>query len=259
MSRRREDVVPVMILGVPVIPVDIGEAVDWVDRAIRERTRLSVGVVNAAKITNMRRDPGLKSAVLSSDVIFADGMSVVWASRLLGPPLPGRVAGIDLMSEILARGRDRGYRVYLLGARQEVVDTAADRIRELYPGVVIVGQQHGYFTEGEEEAIRSAIEAARPDVLLVAMSSPRKELLLARWMDDLGVPVRHGVGGSFDVLAGVVQRAPRIWQNLGLEWLYRVLQEPRRLWRRYLVTNTIFVCLVIAEAARRVRGRGARA
>jgi N-acetylglucosaminyldiphosphoundecaprenol N-acetyl-beta-D-mannosaminyltransferase len=255
MTRSREQVGSVTLLGVTLAPATMDEAVDWVDQAVRERRRLHVGVVNAAKIVNMRRDPDLRSDVMSSDVVFADGMSVVWASRLLGCPLPERVTGIDLMHRILERGQARAYRVYLLGATQDVVETAAARVRDRYPGVAVVGQQHGYFTDCEEPAVAAAIIAARPDVLFVAMTSPRKERFLARWSARLGVPVCHGVGGSLDVLAGKVERAPERWQRLGLEWLYRVKQEPRRLWRRYLVTNSIFATLVLAELARRATGR----
>jgi N-acetylglucosaminyldiphosphoundecaprenol N-acetyl-beta-D-mannosaminyltransferase len=244
-----------MVLGVPITPATMSEALDWVDRAVRERERLHIGVVNAAKIVNMRHDAELRRDVISSDVIFADGMSVVWASRLLGRPLPERVAGIDLMHGILARGQAGGRRVYLLGATREVVETAAERMRQQYPGVSIVGLQHGYFTDAEEEQVASAIAAARPDVLFVAITSPRKERFLARWSGRLGVTVCHGVGGSFDVVAGKVERAPRVWQRLGLEWLYRVKQEPGRLWRRYLVTNSLFVAMVLAEMALRIAGR----
>ncbi len=255
MTRPREAVATVDILGVPIAPVRMDEAVDWVDQAVLRRQRLHVGVVNAAKIVNMRRDPELRNDVLSSDVVFADGMSVVWASRLLGRPLPERVAGIDLMYRILERGQSRGYRIYLLGATREVVEKAAARMRERYPGSEIVGHQHGYFTDSEEETVASAIADARPDVLFVAMTSPRKERFLARWSGRLGVPVCHGVGGSLDVVAGKVERAPEGWQRLGLEWLYRVKQEPRRLWRRYLVTNSVFAGLVLVELARKVTGR----
>ncbi len=255
MNRRREAVAPVDVLGVPVVPATMQEAVDWVDHAVSSRERLHVGVVNAAKIVNMRRDPDLRKDVLSSDVVFADGMSVVWASRLLGTPLPERVTGIDLMNRILERGQSRGYRVYLLGATPEVVETAVARMRERHPGIEIVGCHHGYFADADEEGVASAIAEARPDILFVAMTSPRKERFLSRWSGRLGVPVCHGVGGSLDVLAGKVERAPEGWQRLGLEWLYRVVQEPRRLWRRYLVTNSIFVGLVLADLARRALSR----
>lgn len=243
------------LFGIPVAAVTLAEALDRVDAAIASRERLQIGVVNAAKVVNMRRDPLLRDDVLSSDIILADGMAVVWAARLLRRPLPERVAGIDLMHGMLRRGSARGYRVYCLGATDEVLRKAVDRIAADYPGVVVVGWHDGYFSKDEEEAVANGVAAARPDILLVAMTSPKKEKFLARHSARLGVPVCHGVGGSFDVLAGKVDRAPLVWQRLGLEWLYRVKQEPRRLWRRYLVTNTLFCDMVLAELVRQLLGR----
>lgn len=239
------------LFGIPIHAVVMDEALDIVDEAIRRREGLQIGVVNAAKVVNMQRNELLSRDVLSSDVIFADGMSVVWASRVLRRPLPERVPGIDLMFGMLRRGNERGYRVYCLGATQEVLDAVVGRIRADYPGVTVVGSRHGYFQAEEDEEVARAIAAAKPDILLVAMTSPKKENFLARWSGTMGVPVCHGVGGSFDVYAGKVQRAPEAWQRLGLEWLYRVKQEPRRLWRRYLVTNTIFLRMVLAAMLKR--------
>jgi N-acetylglucosaminyldiphosphoundecaprenol N-acetyl-beta-D-mannosaminyltransferase len=195
----------------------------------------------------MKSDERLRRSVLESDIILADGMSVVWASKVLGTPLPERVAGIDLMMRILARGNEAHYRVYLLGAQQSVVEEVARRVGVDFPGVQIAGFRNGYFGPDDEEAIADSIAAARADVLFVAMTSPKKEEFMARWGSRLSVAVSHGVGGSFDVYAGVVSRAPRIWQSLGLEWLYRVLQEPGRLWKRYLITNTLFVAFVARD------------
>jgi N-acetylglucosaminyldiphosphoundecaprenol N-acetyl-beta-D-mannosaminyltransferase len=235
------------LLGVSIDALKMEEVLDRVDKAIGSRGRLQIGVVNAAKLVNMRRDPGIRADVLSCNLILADGVPVVWASRLLGPPLPERVAGIDLMLAMLGRGNDHGYRVYCLGASEDVLAVAVGRITANYPHVNVVGHHHGYFTTQEEPGLVAAIADAKPDILLVGMSSPKKERFLARWSDQLGIPVCHGVGGSFDVLAGKVRRAPLIWQRCGFEWFYRVCQEPRRLWRRYLITNTLFCALVIKE------------
>ena len=238
------------LLGVPVDALTMTEVLHQVDKTIAARGRLRIGIVNAAKLVHMRREPTLRTDVLSCDLILADGMPVVWASRLLGRPLPERVAGIDLMYQMLLRGNEKTYRVYCLGASEDVLAAAAARITSDYRHVRLVGRHHGYFTNQEEPGIVAAITDAKPDILLVGMSTPKKERFLARWSDQLNVPVCHGVGGSFDVLAGKVRRAPRAWQRLGLEWLYRVCQEPRRLWRRYLVTNTLFCVLVIRERFR---------
>jgi len=239
------------ILGVPIDALTMEEVLDRVDKTIGERGRLQIGVVNAAKLVHMRRDVTLRADVLSCDLILADGVPVVWASRLLGRPLPERIAGIDLMLGMLRRGNQAGYRIYCLGASEGVLATAVTRITREYRQVRLVGHHHGYFTPQEEPALVAAIAGAQPDILLVGISSPKKERFLARWGDQLGVPVCHGVGGSFDVLAGKVRRAPEAWQRLGLEWLYRVKQEPRRLWRRYLVTNTLFGAMVLSAFVRR--------
>jgi N-acetylglucosaminyldiphosphoundecaprenol N-acetyl-beta-D-mannosaminyltransferase len=243
------------LFGVDVAAVTMGDAIALVEETITARGRLQIGVVNAAKLVNMTRQPALRQAVLSCDVIFADGMAVVWASRVLGDALPERVAGIDLMEAMLEHGSQRGWRVYCLGATPDVLASAIAAFAERYPGVQLVGSHHGYFAKDDEPALVTAIAAARPDVLLVGMTSPFKEQFIARWNDRLQVPVCHGVGGSFDVAAGKVARAPAHWQRAGLEWLYRVLQEPRRLWRRYLVTNTLFATMVVVEAARRYSRR----
>jgi N-acetylglucosaminyldiphosphoundecaprenol N-acetyl-beta-D-mannosaminyltransferase len=239
------------ILGVPFDALTLDEVLVSVDKAIFSRDPLRIGVVNVAKLVQMRRDPVLGADVRSCDLILADGLPVVWAGRLLGRRLPERVAGIDLMLGMLRRGHDNGYRVYCLGATKDVVEAAVGRIGAEYPRVRLVGYRDGYFTPPDEPTIAEGIAHARPDILLVGMSSPRKEHFLARWGDKLGVPVCHGVGGSFDILAGKVRRAPVAWQRLGLEWLYRVKQEPRRLWRRYLVTNSLFCAIVLSEVVRR--------
>lgn len=237
----------VQLFGVPVQAATLSQALDTVHTAIMRRESLQIGVVNAAKIVNMKRDPKLREAVHDADVIYADGMSVVWASRILGKRLPERVAGIDLMTGVLKRGQQHQYRVYCLGANLQVVERVCDIIRSDYPGVVVAGWHDGYFSSDEEEAIAAAIRDAKPDVLFVAITTPKKEQFMARWGEFMMVPVVHGVGGSFDVVAGVVARAPESWRRLGLEWLYRVKQEPRRLWKRYLVTNVLFTKMLLVE------------
>ena len=237
----------VSLRDIPVAALTMEQALDRVDEAIASGSRLRIGVVNAAKIVSMTRDRLLREDVLSSDLILADGASVVWAARLLGHPLPERVAGIDLMLEMLRAGAARGYRVYCLGATLDVLQRAVDRVLSDFPGVRVVGHRDGYFGAEDEEAVAQAVSAAQPDILLVAMTSPKKERFLGRWSPHMQVPVCHGVGGSFDVLAGKVHRAPLAWQRLGLEWLYRVCQEPRRLWRRYLFTNAAFCAMVSSE------------
>lgn len=235
------------LFGIPVAAVTMEDVLPMVDAAIAERRPFQIGVVNAAKVVNMQRDPGLHRDVLASDIVLADGMSLVWASRILKRPLPERVAGIDLMYRLLQRAAEKGHRVFCLGANEDVLTRAIAAFRRDFPGVNICGSQHGYFSSSIEREVAHSIAASRADIVFIAMTSPRKEQFLARWSRSLDVPVWHGVGGSFDVAAGHVQRAPMSWQRLGLEWLYRVKQEPRRLWKRYLVTNTLFVRMLLRE------------
>ena len=239
------------IFGVPIHAMTMAQTLDVCDQSIQARRCLMIGVVNAAKIVNMRRTPILGEAVLTSDLVLADGMAIVWASRILRQPLPERVAGIDLFENLLERANQKGYSIYLLGATQEVMDRLTVRIRKQYPNLTIAGSRNGYFTDDQAPAIAHAIRDAKPDMLFLGMTSPKKEIFCARWAKTMNVAVCHGVGGSFDVLSGQVKRAPMVWQRLGLEWLYRVVQEPQRMWKRYLVTNCIFIGLLFRELVHR--------
>lgn len=241
------DVPRVSLFGVPVATSTMPEVLTLCDEVIQKGATMHIGVVNAAKIVNCGKDPVLRDSVLTSDVIYADGMAVVWASRLLGRRLPERVAGIDLMMGLLEHGDSRGYRVYLLGAKEEINAEVAARIEKDYPGVVVAGRRNGYFSDEDEQGIAQDIADSKADILFVAITSPKKERFQAQWASTMNARIYHGVGGSFDVYAGLVERAPASWQKLGLEWLYRVKQEPGRLWKRYLVTNTAFVWLTLKE------------
>ena len=237
----------VRLFGIKVHALTESEALDNVESAINNRESLHIGMLNAAKVVNMKRNPALGEDVRSSNMILADGSSVFMASRMLRNPLPERVAGIDLMHGILKRGDKEGFRVFCLGATPEVSAITEAEIKKLYPGIIIAGMQHGYFSEEEEAGVAQKITDSKADVLFVAITSPKKEQFMARWNKTMRVPVVHGVGGSFDVLAGKVQRAPLIWQKYGMEWLYRVKQEPGRLWQRYLVTNVLFLGMFLKE------------
>jgi N-acetylglucosaminyldiphosphoundecaprenol N-acetyl-beta-D-mannosaminyltransferase len=208
---------------------------------------LTIGVVNGAKVVKMRHDPFLREAVLNSDLVVADGQSVVWASRLLGQPVPERVTGIDLFEGLLELAHQHELSVYFLGATQEILDEVVRRTKVRYPRLRLVGSRNGYFKDDEAEQVANEIRLTRPQMIFIGITSPKKEIFLGEYGDRLGANVCHGVGGSFDVTAGKAKRAPPSWQRCGLEWLYRTLQEPRRLWKRYLVTNTIFVAMVLRE------------
>ena len=231
------------VLGYPMLAATMSEVVDLCEGAIVGSRPIQIGVMNAAKVVNAARDAGLHEAILSCDVILADGQSVVWASRMLGQPLPERVAGIDLFIRLLELADEKHLSVFLLGATPEVVEQVADVVCARYPGARLVGHRDGYFDD--EESVAQEIAASHPDMLFLGMTSPKKEKFLERYQPVMNVPVTHGVGGSFDILAGVTKRAPERWQKMGMEWAYRLLQEPGRMWKRYLRTNVLFSAMIV--------------
>ncbi|HOO16935.1 MAG TPA: WecB/TagA/CpsF family glycosyltransferase [Phycisphaerae bacterium] len=243
----------VQLAGLTLHAATMHDALTLADQAIRQRRRLAFGMVNIAKLVNAGRDPLLQDSLLKSDVVLADGQPVVWLSRIQGEPLPERVAGIDLMYRLLELANQRGHAVFLLGATEAVNAAVAARIQQCYPACRLAGRRDGYFSEAEEAEVARQIRDSGADILFVAMSPPRKELFLRRWSDEMGIPVCHGVGGSFDVFAGLTRRAPLWMQRAGLEWLYRIWQEPRRMWKRYLVTNTKAIPLLFAALIARCR------
>lgn len=229
------------LFGVPIDPLTPEGAVAEIVRYVAERVPRQAVFLNASKYMEMDRDPALRGAVMAADLRLADGQSVVWACRFLGLTVPPRVAGVDLMMELLDHGARHGWRFYFLGARDEALAQAVVKCEWRYPGLVMAGWRNGYFSEAEEESVASAIRDARPDVLFVGISSPQKEIFMERWGARMGVPFSMGVGGSFDVVAGVVRRAPQWMQNAGLEWLFRLGQEPRRLFWRYAAGHSLFI------------------
>jgi N-acetylglucosaminyldiphosphoundecaprenol N-acetyl-beta-D-mannosaminyltransferase len=244
------------LLGCPLDAVDMKEALDICEEAIEARLYLQHMSINAAKMVSVGDDPELATMIADCDLVTADGQSVVWAARLLGIDLPERVAGIDLMQGLMARGDSKGYRVFVLGARREVLDQALSKIRADHPGLVIAGSRDGYYDDAEADTVCREIRESRADILFVAMSSPRKEYFLGRRGRTLDVPFAMGVGGSIDVIAGITRRAPVLLQRTGLEWAYRLAQEPRRLGGRYLRTNGRF-CLLVLRAMLSRRANGA--
>jgi N-acetylglucosaminyldiphosphoundecaprenol N-acetyl-beta-D-mannosaminyltransferase len=230
------------------------EMVARIDDVISRRDFAQHAAINAAKVVAIRSNPELQEIVARCELVSADGQSIVWASRVLGDPVPARVTGIDLMQELLGLAERRGFRVFILGARTDVLARALARIHERHPQLSIAGTRDGYFSEEDAAAVAADVAAHRPDIVFVAMPSPRKELWLAHYGRRLGAPFVMGVGGSVDILAGEMQRAPLVVQRLGLEWLFRLAQEPRRLFWRYLSTNTQFVLYVMREYARRLVG-----
>ena len=227
------------------------ETLAIVDDTIEKGGQLHHVVVNAGKIVAMQNDLQLRQSVNESDLINADGQAVVWASRLLGKPLKERVAGIDLMINLVDLASRNNYKIFFFGAKEEVVKTVVKTYSSQYSQNIIAGYRNGYFKKEEEQSIALEIANSGANILFVAISSPTKENFLYENKETLKkVNFVMGVGGSFDVVSGKVKRAPIWMQKLGLEWFYRFAQEPKRMWKRYLVGNSKFIALVLKERFR---------
>jgi N-acetylglucosaminyldiphosphoundecaprenol N-acetyl-beta-D-mannosaminyltransferase len=233
-------------MGSPLDVATINETIDFIDERVARHEFTQHVVVNVAKLVHMQSDAELRRSVEECDIINIDGMGIIFGGRLLGLELGERVAGIDLFSRLVERSAVRGYPIFLLGAKAPIVAEVARRLQAAHPSLRIAGFHDGYFW-GNEEAIVNAIRDSGARLLFVAITSPRKEKFIARWHAALGVDFVMGVGGTFDVIAGLVSRAPHWMQQSGLEWLYRVIQEPRRMWRRYLFTNLSFARMIVMQ------------
>ncbi|QBS37563.1 glycosyltransferase [Thermaerobacter sp. FW80] len=233
------------LLGLPLDALTFDETVRRIVRRV-ERGEPTVQVsMNAAKYVRAAENPALRSFIQRADIVSPDGAGPLLAARRLGLPVPERVPGVDLMMALLAVAATRGWTVFLLGARPEVVERAVTQARRRWPGLAVAGYHHGYFREGEEEsAVVERVRASGARMLFVALGTPRQELFLDRWFAHLGVTYAQGVGGGFDVLAGVARRAPTWVQRAGLEGVYRLLLEPRKRWRRVIVDNARFLAMV---------------
>ena len=236
------------ILNTKIHNLTMQETLCKIEDVITSKKQIHHVVVNAGKIVAMQKDLQLRKSVNDSDLINADGQAVVWASRILKKPLKERVAGIDLMINLVKMAHDKRLKIFFLGAKEEVVKEVVDKYSKQYSGNIIAGYRNGYFDKDEEPKIAKDIADSGADILFVAISSPTKENFLFNYKGVLkSVNFIMGVGGSFDVVSGKVKRAPLWMQNRGLEWFYRLVQEPKRMWKRYVIGNTKFILLVLKE------------
>lgn len=230
----------VTLYGIDVDAVTVDETLAWVASTIDEGRRCKVVTLNTTGLMLAERQPFFRRFVAEADLVVADGQPLVWLSPLFGHRLPARVAGIDLIERLAEQAARTKHSIYLLGAEQDTVTTAAAELQDRHPGLEIAGSHHGFLGDGANE-VADSIGRSGAAILLVGMGSPRQEEFIDTYWDRLGVNIAIGVGGSFEVLANRLVRAPRWLQRLGLEWAFRMLQEPRRLTRRYADT---FVWLV---------------
>ena len=236
------------ILNTSIHNLTMQETLAIINDKINNGKQIHHVVVNAGKIVAMQDDLELRKSVNKSDLINADGQAVVWASKLLKKPLKERVAGIDLMTNLVAKAHQNNWKIFFFGAKEDVVRKVVKTYSEKYSEKIIAGYRNGYFKKEDEKKIAQEIANSGANILFVAISSPTKENFLYQNKEILSkVNFVMGVGGSFDVVSGLVKRAPKWMQNYGLEWFYRFLQEPKRMWKRYLVGNTKFIYFVLKE------------
>lgn len=241
----------IKILGIDIDVLTMKETIEIVNGYVKTKTPLHLMGVNADKINESLQNEKLKEIVNSCGVINADGASVVIASKYLKKPLPERVAGIDLMQKLVKLSEENGYSIYLLGAKNQVVKQTKDALEKQYPKIIISGIKDGYFKDDEWENVAEEILKCNPDFVFVGITSPKKEYLI-EYLQNKGIKsVFMGVGGSFDVISGNIKRAPIWMQKINLEWLYRVIQEPKRLFKRYFVGNFKFIRNVLGEKNKR--------
>ena len=246
-EKRLGDNARVRFLNTVIDVLDTDETVKLVEKYVQTKTALHLMGVNADKVNEINENEIMKRIVNSCGIINADGASIVMASRYLKKPLPERVAGIDLMEQLIRLSEAKGYTVYLLGAKQVVVAKTAEVLVEKYPKLRIIGFRNGYFQKSECHEISNELKEKKPDFVFVGITSQIKEYLIEYLQNDGNNSVFMGVGGSFDVISGMIPRAPLWMQKANLEWLFRVIQEPKRLFKRYFFGNLQFIMSVIKE------------
>ena len=234
-------------LGIEIDPLTMEETLDRVSEIVDKREITQHVVINVAKLVYTQKDAKLKNIINSCGLINVDGAGVILGAKFLGIKFPERVTGIDLMQNLVAYSSEKEYKIYFLGAKEEVVSKIVNDYKKIYPNLNIAGYRNGYFSSEEEDKVAEDIKNSGADILFVAMGSPKKEIFINKFIQKMQVPFVMGVGGSFDVVSGKIKRAPLWMQKLYLEWFFRLIQEPKRMWKRYLVTNTKFAFLLLKE------------
>lgn len=232
------------ILGVSIHKLTRADVFDIVKARHRSGTPTWIVTANAELVMRAKDDEQIVAALQQADLRLADGSGIVWGARKLGGHLPERLPGVEIAEELVVWARDAGLSVYFLGAQPGVAEEAIAKLRQKYPGLKVAGHHHGYFDKAQEAEVLAEIRGVKPDILLVALGAPRQELWLARHFTELGVSVAVGVGGSLDVWSGRVKRAPAWMGERGLEWLYRLIKEPRRAKRMLALPRFVYWVLV---------------
>ena len=243
----------IRLFKIKIHPLSKSDFLNFIQKNLKEGNQIIQHGINAASINEFFYNEELTKAYNNSDLINIDGMSVVWALRFLSFNVPERVACPDLADDILKIAEKNNYGVFLFGAKEDSLTLCIQKIAESYPELRLLGYRNGYYKTFEEPQIVDMINRSNPDILFLGMPSPKKELFVEKYKDRLNAKYILGVGGYFDILSGITKRAPNWIQNIGMEWFYRFAQEPRRMWRRYLIGNLKFILLVIKEKLKSIK------
>lgn len=237
----------IRLFGINIDNLSFQESLNKINDFIKTNSKHYIVTPNVDHLIRLQTDDGLRKAYANASLILADGMPLIWASMLLGKKLKERITGADLFQEICKIAEKNGYSIFMLGARAEVINLASINLKRLYPELIISGTYHGFFTEEENIGIINIINSLSPHFLFIGMGSPKQELWVLQNLHKLNIKVTICVGGTFEIIAGCRKRAPRWMQKIGIEWSWRLMQEPRRLWKRYLVDDMMFWWLLIKE------------
>ena len=231
--------------GANINNLSIKEGISEIEKLIKDNKPSYIVTPNAAHITLLQRDKEFKEVYKNAKLIFPDGKSLIWSSKIMGFPLKERITGLDLLFSLSSLASQKNYKIYFLGASTQVIKKTVENLRYKFPNLQIAGYHHGYFFD--EKEVISKINKLEPHILFIGMGFPKQEKWIYAHINQLKIKIAICVGGVFDIIAGKVYRAPLWMQNLGLEWFFRLIQEPRRLWKRYLIGNTLFIWLVLKE------------
>ncbi len=237
----------VTLFGIDIYGFTMSEMVKIIDDSIKNNKKLYQEDINAAKVVFYHKNKFIKKSIDMSDYRCADGQSIVFASKIFGKILPERIAGIDLMQNLIALSDSKKYKIFLLGSKETIIKALVKKIRNKYGEDIIVGYRNGYFNKDEEQNIIHKINSSGAHMLFIGIGSPYKEEFISRNLNEINVPFIMGVGGSFDVLSGHIKRAPLWMQKYGLEWFYRFLKEPKRMFRKAFIINLKFIYMVFEE------------
>lgn len=237
--------------NIKVHPATQSEFIEIIKQHLHQKRKLVQFGVNSATINEASVNDEFRRVINSADLLNIDGMSVVWALRCLGHRVPERVATPDLADGVMKMAAEEKFSVFLFGAADDVISLCVENLHKIFPSLMIAGWRSGYYQQHDESGIINLINNSGADILLIGISSPKKEMLYDKFRDRLGVLYTLGVGGYFDILSGRTKRAPKWMQDIGLEWVFRLIQEPRRMWKRYLIGNNKFLWTLIREKSRR--------